>query len=91
MCIRDSFLAVLELIKCRRLHAFQEAAFGEIHLEARSPDAAEEVLPLDSVSYTHLDVYKRQHLTCSPDIRVRPDAAQLHRQCYVLQNGECGK
>ena len=46
-----TFLAVLELIKCRRLHAFQEAAFGEIHLEARSPDAAEEVLPLDFSEY----------------------------------------
>ena len=48
MCIRDSFNFV---------GRFVPPAFGEVEL---TPEELEEIRKREAVSYTHLDVYKRQ-------------------------------
>ena len=59
MCIRDSYRGAVEK-KYRVLPAWGVTDYSDISNVTVDDQKIDEVHELDAVSYTHLDVYKRQ-------------------------------
>ena len=60
MCIRDSHVALLHHFLLRTAHQIADVVVRRIDVAERLPGKADRA---DAVSYTHLDVYKRQVLS----------------------------
>ena len=79
MCIRDSYIAfyssdiqerTADGLICKRpagnTYKIQDDAWALDFYYAHKDDTAAQLVHAVPVSYTHLDVYKRQHLPCLP-------------------------